>query len=101
MMERGGTTPRCPSRRLQGGDQAPVDHEVAAGGVRRPIAGQEEDEVRDLMWVGEAPGGCLGLLPAYDVSGVGARGSADCRGDSAVPEPEIGAHGSRTDRVHP
>ena len=53
----------------EGGDEAAVDDEVGAGDVRGAIAGEEQDEVGDLVRSGEPPGHGLRGGACLDVLG--------------------------------
>ena len=69
------------------GDQAAVDREVGPGDVGRAVAGQEENEVGDLVRAGEAPGRALRGGAGGDVLGPNATGSGDGRSDAIASEP--------------
>jgi alpha-maltose-1-phosphate synthase len=87
--------------RLPGRDQAAVDPEVSARDVGGPVAGQQEDQVGDLLRTAEPAGHRTMRGLALDVLGLRAGGAADGLRDAVVAEPQIGGYRARANRVDP
>jgi len=57
---------------LPGRDEAAVDADVGAGDIGGDVAGQQQDQVSDLLRAAEPPGDHLARGAARDVLGAGA-----------------------------
>ena len=85
--------------RLPGRDQAAVDPEVGARDVGGAVAGQQEDQVGDLLRAAEPAGHRTLRGLALDVLGLRAGGTADGLRHAVVAEPQVGGDRARADRV--
>jgi hypothetical protein len=66
------------------GDQSSVDDEIGAGDIAGAVAGQQQDEISDLLWSGEPAGHRVaGGLLGDSVRGA-TGGARDGRGDAVV-----------------
>src|SRR3954453_22934608 len=96
---RGQAVPCGVADRLEGGDEAAVDGEVGSGDVAAAVAGQQQDEVGDLVRPGKAPGDAARRRLRGDVSGAGATGPRQGLSHAMLAEPQPGLHRSGADRV--
>src|SRR6476659_3464297 len=83
----------------EGGDQSAVDHDVGTRDVPGPVAGEEQDDVSDLVGFGEATGGRSGRLGVDDGPGVAAVAAGHGGGDASGAEPQAGADRTGADGV--
>src|SRR3954454_7636139 len=83
---------RCRAREwLEGGDEAAVDGEVGSGDVAGADAGQQQDEVRDLVRPGEAPRDAARRCLGGNVGSAGAAGPRQGLGNPVLADAH-GAH---------
>ena len=76
-----------------------IDHEVRAGGASGALAGENDDQVGDLLGAGEAPGDHLVSCRPRDRRRVTTLFVSDGGGDPVIAEPESGGDGARAYRV--
>jgi probable blue pigment (indigoidine) exporter len=82
-------------------EQTAVDDEVGPGDVARTLAGQQHDQVGDLVRPGKAAGHRLAGRPLGHGLRVAATGGRHRGRDTVLAEPQIGPDRAWADRVHP
>src|SRR6516165_11602010 len=93
-----GAVSSQPSKTLT---QAPVDEVVRPGHVGCSAARKEHDQVRDLLWCGEAAGSRVLDGFVRNVLRVGTLRRRDGGGDAIGTQPQFRRNWPRTDGIHP